>query len=98
VIRAVTVDDSDGTYVWVINGSVSFRGQRRGDTITELNATNGSLVRVIQLRDGIYADSSRVVSGGTHVWVTDSGGGTYGIGSVIELNAATGAVVRTIGG
>jgi hypothetical protein len=89
---------SDGTHVWVVNGSVSYRGHRRGDTITELNATNGSLVRVIQLHDGIYADPVGVVSNGVNVWVTDSGGGTYGIGSVIELNAGTGALVRTIAG
>jgi len=87
---------SDGTHVWVVNGSVYYRGHRRGDTITELNATNGSLVRVIQLHDGIYADPVGVVSNGVNVWVTDSGGGMYGIGSVIELNAVTGAVVRTI--
>ena len=89
---------SDGTHVWVVNGSVSYRGHRRGDTITELNATNGSLVRVIQLHDGIYADPVGVVSNGVNVWVTDSGGGIYGIGRVIELSAATGAVERRIAG
>jgi hypothetical protein len=90
--------DSDGTHVWVVNGSVSYRGHRRGDSVTELNATNGSLVRVIQLHDGTYADPVGVVSNGVDVWVTDTGGGTDGIGSVIELNADNGAVVRTIAG
>jgi len=89
---------SDGTHVWVVNGSVSYRGHRRGDSITELNAANGSLVRVIQLHDGVYADPVDVVSNGVDVWITDAGGGTYGIGSVIELNASNGAVVRTIVG
>jgi hypothetical protein len=89
---------SDGTHVWVVNGSVEYRGHRRGDTVTELNAMNGSLVRVIQLHDGKYADPVGVISNGVDVWVTDTGGGTYGIGSVIELNANNGAVVRTIVG
>jgi hypothetical protein len=90
--------DSDGTHVWIVNGSVSYRGGRRGDSVTELNASNGSLVRVIQLHGGIYADPVGVVSNGVDVWVTNTGGGRYGIGSVIELNAASGAVVRTIVG
>jgi len=90
--------DSDGTHVWVVNGSVSYRGRRRGDTVTELNATNGSLVRVIQLHDGIYADPVGVVSNGVDVWVTDSGGGFDGVGSVLEFDVATGKLVRDIGG
>jgi hypothetical protein len=90
--------DSDGTHVWVVNGSVSYRGRRRGDTVTELNATNGSLVRVIQLHDGIYADPVGVVSNGVDVWVTDSGGGFDGVGSVLEFDVASGKLVRDIGG
>jgi len=38
-----------------------------------------------------------LVSNGVDVWVTDQGGGANGIGSVIELNALTGVVVRVIG-
>jgi len=88
---------SDGTHVWVVNGSVYTRGGRRGDSVTELNASNGSLVRVVLLRNGIYSDPVGLVSNGVDVWVTDQGGGTDGIGSVMELNASTGTVVRVIG-
>lgn len=88
---------SDGTHVWIVNGSVYTRGGRRGDSITELNALNGSLIRVVQLHDGIYSDPVGLVSNGVDVWVTDSAGGAIGIGSVIEFNAATSAVVRVIG-
>jgi len=87
---------SDATHVWIVNGSVYTRGGRRGDSVTELTASNGALVRVILLHNGIYSDPVGLVSNGVDVWVTDQGGGVDGIGSVIELNASTGAVVRVI--
>jgi len=90
---------SDGTHVWVVNGADDYRGRMHGDSVTELNASNGSLVRVILLHRGIYSDPYGLVSNGTDVWVTDVGGGEDGYSSIVlELSAATGAVVRTIGG
>jgi hypothetical protein len=87
---------SDGRHVWIANGTDDYRGRRHGDTVTELNASNGSLVRVIKLHNGIYSDPVGLVSNGVDVWVSDQGGGAYGIGSVIELSAATGTVVRVV--
>jgi hypothetical protein len=89
---------SDGNRVWVVNGSVYYSKGRRGDSVTELNATNGSLVRVVVLHNGMYSDPVGLATNGVDVWVTDQGGGALGIGSVIELNASTGAVVRMIRG
>lgn len=89
---------SDGTHVWVVNGTVGTPEGRRGDSVTELRSSNGSLVRVVLLHNGIYSDPVALASNGIDVWVTDQGGGTDGIGSVIELNATTGVVVRIIGG
>jgi hypothetical protein len=90
---------SDGTHVWIVNGADEYRGRMHGDSVTELNASNGSLVRVILLHHGIYSDPYGLVSNGTDLWVTDVGGGKDGYSSVVlELSAATGAVVRTIGG
>jgi len=88
---------SDGTHVWVVNGSDYYSNGRRGNSITELNASTGSLVRVIELHQGIYSSPSGLVSNGTDVWVVDQGGGVSGTGCVIELKASTGAVVRVIG-
>lgn len=87
---------SDGTHVWIANGTDSYKDKRHGDTVTELNDSNGSLVRVIHLRNTIYSDPVRLVSNGVDVWVTDQGGGTGTLSSVIELNATTGAVIRVI--
>jgi hypothetical protein len=87
---------SDGTHVWIANGTDGYKGRRHGDTVTELNATNGSLVRVIHIHNTIYSDPVGLVTNGVDVWIADQGGGIGTYGSVIELNAATGAVVRVI--
>jgi hypothetical protein len=87
---------SDGTHVWIVNGSVSTPKGRRDDSVTELKDSNGPLVRVVLLRNGIYSDPVALVSNDVDVWVTDQGGGIEGIGSVFELNASTGTVVRVI--
>jgi hypothetical protein len=89
---------SDGTHVWIVNGSVSTRYGRRGNSVTELNDANGSLVRVVHLHNGIYSDPFGLASNGIDVWVVDQGGGTEGIGSVLEYDVSTGALVRDIHG
>lgn len=86
---------SDGLHVWVVSGTVAGPHGRQGDSITELSATTGNLVRVIRLR-GTYSDPTGLASNGVDVWVVDTGGGKKGTGDVVELNASNGAVVRTI--
>src|ERR1035437_883053 len=72
-----------GTHVWVANFS--------GNSVTELNESNGSRVRVINAKaDGFIAPNGVAVSG-THVWVTNFSGN-----SVTELNASNGSLVRVI--
>ena len=62
-----------------------------GRSVTELNASNGSLVRVINAKaDGFNAPRG-VSVGGTHVWVTNGSGN-----SVTELNALNGSLARII--
>jgi YVTN family beta-propeller protein len=67
---------SDGVHVWVANAT--------DNTVTELNASDGSFVRTIPAGTAAYGISSD----GTHVWVANQGDGT-----VTEIDAATGAVV-----
>jgi YVTN family beta-propeller protein len=50
---------SDGTHVWVTNGSSS--------TVTELNASTGAVVQTI----GVGSFPAGVSSDGTHVWVAN---------------------------
>ncbi|NNN08856.1 MAG: hypothetical protein HKL85_06635 [Acidimicrobiaceae bacterium] len=68
---------SDGRHLWVANGD---------NSITELNLSNGSLVRTIQDPGGPLA----LVSVGDHLWVAN------GDNSITKLNLNNGSVVRTI--
>ena len=71
---------SDGTNVWVTNlGS---------NTVSQIDATTGSIVRTINVGNSPQG----VSSDGTNVWVANSGSNT-----VTQINATTGSVVRTIG-
>jgi hypothetical protein len=62
-------------------------------SVTELNLSDGSLVRV--LSDPSYAFHSPCVlaSDGTHLWVGNSGNGAN---SVTELNLSNGKLVRVV--
>jgi DNA-binding beta-propeller fold protein YncE len=87
---------SDGTDVWVTNA-----GYWTGPTldqvltpgfITEYDASTGAVVQVIEGSTiSPYFSPDAVSSDGTDVWVANIGGG-----SVAELSASTGALVRLI--
>ena len=72
---------SDGTHVWVANDL--------GDSVTELLASTGALVKVISGPSYKFRTPVAVASDGTHVWVANDSGD-----SVTELLASTGALVR----
>ena len=72
-------------HVWVTDGV--------NNSVAELNATNGSLVRDISAQaDGLNGPFTIAVSG-THVWIVNQSGS-----SVTELNASDGSWVRTLSG
>jgi hypothetical protein len=92
---------ADGTHVWVANGM----------SLTEVNASDGTVIRV--LSGGKYAriQPSRIADDGTHLWVASSSGDwddpaispdglplNHGSGSVTELSASDGSVIRTLSG
>ena len=72
---------SDGTHLWVADTS--------GDSVIELNAKTGALVKVITGSNNEFAEPRAASADGSHVWVLMSSW-------VTELNAATGAVVKVI--
>ncbi|MGA2211571.1 MAG: choice-of-anchor Q domain-containing protein [Acidimicrobiales bacterium] len=76
---------SDGTHVWVANLS--------GNAVTELDASTGALVNVIEASSDQFNQPFSISSDGAHVWVANSGGN-----SVTELDASTGALVKVIDG
>jgi hypothetical protein len=78
--------------VWITNGAdVPTPAGFTGNSVTELNASNGSLVRVISdPKDKIsYPDSVIVL--GSHVWVGNSLGN-----SLTELRSSNGSLVRVV--
>ncbi len=76
---------SDGTHVWVANYA--------GDSVTELDASNGGRIRTIAGPRYAFASPVSIASSTGHVWVANRGGN-----SITELSAFTGALVRVISG
>jgi len=70
---------SDGTDIWVANAA--------GDSVTELNASDGSLVRTSYR----FINPDAIASDGTHIWVANNAGAW-----VTELNARDGSLVRIL--
>lgn len=92
---------ADGTHVWITTGS----------SLTEVNASKGTVIRI--LSGGKYAliQPDGIADDGTHLWVTSPAGDwedpaispdglplNHGSGSVTELSASDGAVIRTLSG
>jgi outer membrane protein assembly factor BamB len=74
-----------GSHLWIANDQYW--------NVTELNASNGSLVRVISAKaDELNGPGPMAVSG-SHVWVSN---GHVGANSITELNASNGSLVRVI--
>ena len=55
---------SDGTHVWVTNGD--------GDSVTELSASTGALVKVISGSAYQFDFPDAIASNGTNVWVANA--------------------------
>ena len=62
-----------------------------GNSVTELNASNGSLVRVLSAGSYAFNGPDDIADDGTHVWVAN-----YDGKSVTELNASNGSLVRVL--
>ena len=73
----------DGTHLWVANSA--------GNSVTELNAADGGVVRVLSGSSYNFDDPSALVYDGRDVWVANSAGN-----SVTELSAGDGGVVRLL--
>jgi hypothetical protein len=81
----------NGGHVWVANGEEGKNAVPVLDSVTELNARNGSLVRVINAKaDQLDSPAALAVSPG-RVWVLNENGD-----SITELNASNGSLVRVI--
>ncbi len=82
---------ADGSHLWVTNEG--------SNTLTELNASNGSLVRVINAKVDQLEHPGAIVAYGPHVWVLSGISGAKRIMArawITELNASNGSLVRVI--
>lgn len=93
-----------GSHVWVANSNENLgMGGGHYDTakyssVTELNANNGSLVRVIDSRSDGFLEPGPIVVSGSHVWVLNQNARSFSPSTpgnaLIELNASTGSLVH----
>jgi hypothetical protein len=60
-------------------------------SVTELNAANGSLVRVIEATKDEMRYPQEIAISGSHVWITDASSN-----AVTELNESNGTLIRVI--
>ena len=75
----------DGTHLWITN--------QGGDSVTEVNASDGSWVRTLSGGNYGFNVPYDIAFDGSHVWITNAGGR-----SVTEVNASDGSWVRTLSG
>ncbi|BEP11731.1 hypothetical protein acdb102_00420 [Acidothermaceae bacterium B102] len=75
----------DGAHVWVAN--------QGGNSLTELNASDRSLVRVVSGATYDFDHPWTTAFDGSHIWVTNPDNNT-----VTEVNASDGSLVRVLSG
>ena len=86
-----------GRDLWVLNGSISTSQGLRGATLTELDSRTGQLVRIVNLRDSIVSQPVAMTVADGAIWVVDdAGGGVTPASYLIEVDPATGAIVRRV--
>jgi len=64
-----------------------------GNSVTELSASTGALVKLIRGRSYGFNDPDAIATGGNHIWVANAGDN-----SVTGLSASTGALVKVVSG
>ena len=87
---------ADGPDIWVANQN----GNSGKDSVTELDAATGKILRTIPY--DALPDPGFIYADGAHIWVASSNDGDSSgpavCGSVTELDADTGAVLRVLEG
>jgi hypothetical protein len=68
-----------------VNGHVG------ANSVSEINASNGSFIRLINSREYKLSFPQEITTNGLHVWIQNDGNST-----ISELNSANGSFIRTI--
>jgi DNA-binding beta-propeller fold protein YncE len=88
-------------HIWITNDPQTGDGRipRPGDgTVTELAASNGSLIRTLGGSRYQFDFPGPIAVVGRNIWVGNSFGGRTGNGSLTELSGSTGALIRSAAG
>ncbi len=78
-----------------------FVANQSGNSVTELNASTGRLIKVLVWQKYQFCQPDAIVAAGANLFVANASscaGVSMGIGSVTELNASSGAMVKLIWG
>lgn len=75
---------ADGDHVWITGDSYG--------RLVDLDTRNGSITRVIKHKVPVVGFVTAMIVDGSHLWITNQDN----TGSVTELNANTGSVIRTM--
>jgi serine/threonine-protein kinase len=76
---------ADGNRIWIVNN--------KGNSVTELNASDGSWIRTLSGGTYDFNDPYGIAADGNRIWIANNNGD-----SVTELNASDGSWVRTLSG
>ena len=82
----------DGSHIWVANYLGGAGSSPGNGLVTELNASDGSLVRTITSASYEFNEPYAIAAGDAHIWVVNR----FAPFSVTELNASDGSLVRTL--
>jgi len=84
----------DGRHLWIVNYT--------GRSLTEVNASDGSLVRIVGANyspSGLPPTSpAELVFGGGHLWLANYNYIGYGDNVIAEINVSDGSTVKILGG
>lgn len=92
-----------GSHVWVTNSNEELGMGTTGyplakySSVTELNMSDGSLVRVVNAKADRLLQPGPIAIGGAHVWVVNANSGGA-MNALVELNASNGSLVRVFKG
>ena len=83
----------DLPYFTSVNGDQAWVTNANGNSVTELNASNGSWIRTLGGSDYGFSAPIGIVDDGKHIWVSNNVGN-----SVTELSAGDGRLIRILSG
>jgi len=87
---SLAADDLDSPIALGVNRSNLWIANKSGNSLTELNATSGSLERVVEGSTYGFSDPIGLAFSGPYLWVVSQGN------ALTEISAINGALIRVV--